>query len=81
VSCPEAVKFALVDRVRDELRKNFQVMDVDGVRVVFPDGWGLLRASNTGPVLVLRFEAESEPRLEEIRALVEGTLERAKESL
>jgi phosphomannomutase/phosphoglucomutase len=81
VSCPETVKFALVDRVRDELRKNFQVIDVDGVRVVFPDGWGLLRASNTGPVLVLRFEAESEPRLEEIRALVEGTLERAKESL
>jgi phosphomannomutase/phosphoglucomutase len=81
VSCPEELKFALVDRVRDELRKDFDVIDVDGVRVVFPDGWGLLRASNTGPVLVLRFEAESETRLEEIRALVEGTLERAKESI
>jgi phosphomannomutase/phosphoglucomutase len=81
VSCPEEVKFALVDRVRDELRKSFDVIDVDGVRVVFPDGWGLLRASNTGPVLVLRFEAESETRLEEIRVLVEGTLEQAKESI
>jgi phosphomannomutase/phosphoglucomutase len=81
VPCPEEVKFKLVDRVRDELRKNHDVIDVDGVRVVFPDGWGLLRASNTGPILVLRFEAESELRLEEIRALVEGTLERMKEKI
>ncbi len=42
-----------------------------GVRLVFPDGWGLVRASNTQPMLVMRFEAESEPRLEEIRKLVE----------
>ncbi|MEJ2723301.1 MAG: phosphomannomutase/phosphoglucomutase [Deltaproteobacteria bacterium] len=81
VPCPEEVKFKLANTVRDELRKNYDVIDVDGVRVVFPDGWGLLRASNTGPVLVLRFEAESETRLEEIRALVESTLERAKESI
>jgi phosphomannomutase/phosphoglucomutase len=81
VSCPEEVKFELVARVRDELRKTYDVIDVDGVRVVFPDGWGLLRASNTGPILVLRFEAESETRLEEIRALVEGTLERIKETI
>jgi phosphomannomutase/phosphoglucomutase len=81
VPCPEEVKFKLVNKVRDKLRKNYDVIDVDGVRVVFPDGWGLLRASNTGPVLVLRFEAESETRLEEIRALVESTLERAKEDI
>jgi len=46
-------------------------VDVDGVRVLFPDGWGLVRASNTQPVLVLRFEARSEKRLGEIRELVE----------
>jgi phosphomannomutase/phosphoglucomutase len=81
VSCPEDLKFKLVDRVKEALRKDYDVIDVDGVRVVFPDGWGLLRASNTGPILVLRFEAESEDRLEEIRALVEGTLERTKEKI
>jgi phosphomannomutase/phosphoglucomutase len=50
-------------------------VDVDGVRIVFPDGWGLVRASNTQPVLVLRFEADSSERLEEIQNLVEGKLE------
>jgi len=81
VSCAEDLKFKLVDRVKEALRKDYDVIDVDGVRVVFPDGWGLLRASNTGPILVLRFEAESEDRLEEIRALVEGTLERMKQNI
>ena len=47
---------------------------MDGVRIVFPDGWALIRASNTQPVLVLRFEAETPERLEEIRKLVEGKL-------
>jgi len=51
-----------------------QVVDVDGARVVFPDGWGLVRSSNTQPILVLRFEATSEKRLAEIRAMVEGAL-------
>ena len=50
----------------------YQAVTVDGVRVVFPDGWGLVRASNTQPILVLRFEATTEARLAEIRALVEG---------
>jgi len=47
---------------------------VDGVRLVFPDGWGLVRASNTQPMLVMRFEAESEDRLVEIKELVEGKI-------
>jgi phosphomannomutase/phosphoglucomutase len=42
--------------------------------VTFPDGWGLIRASNTQPILVLRFEANSEARLKEIQALIEGTV-------
>ncbi len=75
VQCPEDKKFKLVEMVREELRKDHEIIDVDGVRLLFPDGWGLLRASNTGPILVLRFEAQSEARLEEIRSLMEGTLE------
>ncbi|MBW2623400.1 MAG: phosphomannomutase/phosphoglucomutase [Deltaproteobacteria bacterium] len=78
VDCPEDKKFKLVEMVKEELRKDHDIIDVDGVRVRFPDGWGLLRASNTGALLVLRFEAESEARLTEIRNLVEGTLEKLK---
>jgi phosphomannomutase/phosphoglucomutase len=48
------------------------VIDVDGARIDFGDGWGLVRASNTTPLLVLRFEADSPERLEEIRTEVEG---------
>jgi len=50
------------------------VIDIDGVRVNFADGWGLVRASNTQPALVTRFEATSEARLTEIRALFDGKL-------
>ncbi len=81
IECPDEKKFKLVERVKEELRRDYKIIDVDGVRVVFPDGWGLLRASNTGPLLVLRYEAESESRLEEIRSLIEGTLERLKREL
>jgi phosphomannomutase/phosphoglucomutase len=78
VQCPEDTKFKLVDMVRKQLSRDHEIIDVDGVRLVFPDGWGLLRASNTGPILVMRFEAQSEGRLEEIRSLMEGTLEKMK---
>jgi phosphomannomutase/phosphoglucomutase len=81
VDCPEDKKFKLVEMVKEELRKDHDIIEVDGVRVRFPDGWGLLRASNTGPLLVLRFEAESEARLAEIRNLVEGTLEKLKANI
>ena len=70
VECPDDQKFALVERVKESFRREYPIVDVDGVRVLFPDGWGLVRASNTQPVLVLRFEARSAARLEEIRALV-----------
>ena len=55
-------------------RSTHDVIDVDGVRVLFGDGWGLIRASNTQPVLVLRFEARSEERLRAIRDEMEGWL-------
>ncbi|MFN0064130.1 MAG: phosphomannomutase/phosphoglucomutase [Myxococcaceae bacterium] len=76
---PEEKKFDWVKRVTEALRsKGHSIVDVDGVRVTFPDGWGLVRASNTQPILVLRFEAQSEKRLSEIRSLVEGILEQVK---
>lgn len=75
VDCPEAIKFAVVKRAWAYFKERHDVVDVDGVRLVLPDGWGLVRASNTQPVLVLRFEAESERRLAEIRALVEEPLQ------
>ena len=61
-------KFQIVDKIREyALSKNYEVIDIDGVRVTFEDGWALIRASNTGPDLTLRFEASSEKRLKEIQ--------------
>jgi phosphomannomutase/phosphoglucomutase len=81
VDCPEAVKFEVVDMVKEKLRKSYRIIDIDGVRVEFPDGWGLIRASNTQPALVLRFEAQTEERLREIRALIESELRAAMSEL
>jgi len=76
VECPDAEKFGLVDRLREEFSARYEIIDVDGVRIVFEDGWGLVRASNTQPALVMRFEARSKDRLDEIRTLVEEALQR-----
>ncbi|BEQ15711.1 phosphomannomutase/phosphoglucomutase [Desulfoferula mesophila] len=81
VECADDIKFQVVEHVKKAMSGDYEVIDVDGVRVNFPDGWGLVRASNTQPALVLRFEAQSEKRLEEIRALVEGEVKKARESL
>jgi phosphomannomutase/phosphoglucomutase len=75
-ACPDQVKFKVVEKVAQYLR-GYQLVRVDGVRVTFPDGWGLLRASNTGPNLILRFEARSEKRLQEIKELMLSLLNRA----
>jgi phosphomannomutase/phosphoglucomutase len=75
VECPDNKKFAVVKKVTEYFRKRYKVIDIDGVRVLFDDGWGLVRASNTQPVLVLRFEAMSEKRLTEIRNLIESVLD------
>ncbi len=74
VECPDHIKFDVVRQVTEYFRERYDVIDIDGVRVLFSDGWGLVRASNTQPALVLRFEAMSEDRLTEIRELVEGVL-------
>jgi phosphomannomutase/phosphoglucomutase len=81
VDCPDEIKFKVVEKVKEELRKNYPVIDVDGVRVKFKDGWGLVRASNTQPALVLRFEALTEKRLNEIRLLVEEKVRSATANL
>jgi phosphomannomutase / phosphoglucomutase len=76
VETNEETKFQLVEAAKNELSQRFSIIDVDGVRVLFEDGWGLIRASNTQPVLVLRFEARSPERLQEIQSLIEEVLHR-----
>jgi phosphomannomutase/phosphoglucomutase len=75
-ACPDHIKFKVVEKVAQAL-KNYQTINVDGVRLTFPDGWGLVRASNTGPNLILRFEARSEQRLREIQDLLTSTVNTA----
>jgi phosphomannomutase/phosphoglucomutase len=74
VNCPDSKKFKVVEAVRDHYRKTHDIIAIDGVRIPFGDGWGLLRASNTQPVLVLRFEATTEARLAIIRSDIEDVL-------
>lgn len=69
MDCPDDRKFRIVADLVGEFKKDYKVIDVDGARVLFDGGWGLIRASNTQPVLVLRFEANNEKRLEEIRKI------------
>ncbi len=78
VECADAIKFAVVKRIQDRYRATHKVVDIDGARVDFGDGaWGLCRASNTGPILVLRFEARTEARRDEVRREVEAAVAEA----
>lgn len=82
VDCADAAKFRVVEHVLQHYRGKQKIIDVDGARVVFADGaWGLVRASNTQPVLVLRFEATSEARLAAIREEMEGVVAHARSLL
>ncbi|MBI4795645.1 MAG: phosphomannomutase/phosphoglucomutase [Deltaproteobacteria bacterium] len=72
--CPDEIKFQVVEAVKSRLQKQFPIIAVDGVRFLHPEGWGLVRASNTQPALVLRCEAASQETLQEIKDLVEKTL-------
>jgi phosphomannomutase/phosphoglucomutase len=74
IEVPDEIKFALVERAVKHFRAHHDVIDVDGVRVLFGDGWGLIRASNTQPVVVARYEATSAERLAAIRGEMEGWL-------
>ncbi len=84
IDCPDDQKFALVAAVTERLRADpavTSVVDIDGVRAKFKGGWGLVRASNTGPVLVMRCEARSTERLAEIKHLIDTHLEAARHTL
>lgn len=82
VDCSDEAKFDVVNRVLAHYKPTNRVIDVDGARILFDDGaWGLVRASNTQPVLVLRFEAYTEARMNEIRADIEGVVTRARNSM
>jgi phosphomannomutase/phosphoglucomutase len=78
IDCPDDLKFAVVERVAEHFKKIRKTVDIDGVRVIFPEGWGLLRASNTQPVLVMRFEAATSALLKQYQNEVEQALEEAK---
>ncbi len=76
VDCSDDIKFKVVERARERLMSmGHEVNGIDGARVEFGDAWGLVRASNTQPVLVFRFEAADENRLKEIRQLIERTVQ------
>lgn len=74
IDCPDEEKFQVVEKVRDHFKQTHSVIDVDGARIQFDGGWGLIRASNTQPVLVLRFEAKEREALERIVGEVESVL-------
>ena len=69
IECADDVKFDVVAELANLFSKDYEVIDIDGARVLFGDGWGLVRASNTQPTLVLRFEAKTKQRLEEIKGI------------
>jgi len=74
VDCPDDVKFGITDRAVSHFSAKYPVNTIDGVRMTFPKGWGLIRSSNTQPVLVLRFEATDPKSLEDYRQEVMGWL-------
>ncbi len=82
IDCPDERKFRIADRVAEIVRpKARDVIEVDGVRALFDGGWGLVRASNTQPVLVLRFEGKDREAVERIRAVMEGAVETARSEI
>jgi len=66
VECPEDQKFAITQDIGEFFKNKYEVIETDGFRINFPNGWGLIRASNTQPVVVLRFESQSKEGLREI---------------
>jgi phosphomannomutase/phosphoglucomutase len=72
VPCPDETKFDVVSKIAEHFSGTNEVITIDGARIIFDHGWGLVRASNTQAILVLRFEADSEEELKKIQTLVEG---------
>jgi phosphomannomutase/phosphoglucomutase len=78
IDCPDEVKFEVVSKLAARFKATHRTVDVDGVRVLFDHGWGLVRASNTQPVLVMRFEAATQAALDEYRHLMESAVAEAR---
>ena len=74
IECPDHEKFHIVEEIARYFKSRFDVIDIDGIRINFPDGWALIRASNTQPVLVLRIEAQTKERLDEFQSLLNDRL-------
>jgi phosphomannomutase/phosphoglucomutase len=72
--CSEKDKFKIVQELKSYFKERYETIDIDGIRILFEDGWALIRASNTQPILVLRFEAKTEQRMEEIKKIVRDKL-------
>lgn len=72
VDCEDEKKWGIITKIRDHFRGKYITNEIDGVRVEFGDAWGLVRASNTQPVIVMRFEAETKERLAEVRRIIES---------
>ena len=70
VAIREEEKFEFIEKIKNELLQEFDAVTIDGIRVTFPSGWALVRASNTSSNLILRFEADSEEHLEEIKSII-----------
>lgn len=81
VDTPDEAKFDVVAKVAEHFRRTRKIVDIDGARVLFPEGWGLVRASNTQPVLVMRFEARTAELLDAYRREVEQVVEEAKQAV
>jgi phosphomannomutase/phosphoglucomutase len=78
IDCPDDQKFRVVEKVAEIYRKQREIVDIDGVRLPFEEGWGLVRASNTQPILVMRFEATNKDLLDKYRKEVEEIVQQAK---
>ena len=74
--CPDDRKFGLVTELAREFKSRHQTIDIDGVRIIFPEGWGLVRASNTNPYLTLRFEGRTAAAVAEMQRIVYDALRR-----
>ena len=74
--CPDDKKYQVVEELTEEFKKEYEVIDINGARVLFGDGWGLVRASSNLPALVLRFEAKTQKRFEEIESMFREKLKR-----
>jgi phosphomannomutase/phosphoglucomutase len=76
LDCPDEKKFAVVQALTDEFKRTHDVVDIDGARIQFAHGWALVRGSNTQPVVVMRFEADTQEHLDEMRRLLESKAQR-----